>query len=631
MTAQVHSFQAEVQQLLHLMIHSLYSNKEIFLRELISNGSDALDKLRFAEAQSQKVIPSDRDKSIIIRLLADEKKIIIEDNGIGMNQEDLIKNLGTIANSGTKKFLTELSEEKKKDSNLIGQFGVGFYSAFMVAEKIEVETCSALTGESAIWTSAGDGSYTIDTSDKKTRGTTITLYLKPEESEFLEEHRIQSIVKKYSDYITYPVLSFDKEGKENRLNQSTPLWSRSKKDVKDEEYINFYKQLTYDWRDPLAWDHFSVEGLTPFQGLLYIPSEAPFDLYTKDTHGLHLYTKRVSISERCKEVLPEYLRFVSGVVETDEIPLNVSREILQHNAKLPLIKKQISKRLLNLLKRMMDNEPEQYKTFFKTFGPVLKEGFHFDREHHEILAELVCFRSTFLGDDVSVSLQDYVSRMKPGQKHIYYLTGLNYDSIAHSPHLEALTALDIEVLLLADPIDEWVVMSYPKHKDFEFASINKGQIDLSEIENLSPKKEDTKPNDSSEQELAPLVASFKQHLENEISDVTLSKRLKESSCCLVDSDAGLSRNMERIMMMSGQKSPLPTKKILEINPRHPVIQSLVKLKASGTHDAALGTWMDLLYDTALLAEGSSIKNPADFAKKISSALEKAVSSDLHVH
>lgn len=624
MTAEVHSFQAEVQQLMNLMVHSLYSNKEIFLRELISNSSDAVDKLRFEEITNHNLLKSDKENSITLSIDKENNVLNIEDNGIGMSKEELMNNLGTIASSGTKKFLEKLSEQDKKDSNLIGQFGVGFYSAFMVAKKIIVESRSAHGGQAYKWASSGDGSYTIENSDKETRGTRIEIHLKDEEKEFIEDWRIRNIVKKYSDYVTYPIFLLEtKEEKqeETRLNKSTPVWARNKRENKPEDYQELYKQISMDWKEPLLWEHMSVEGLVPFNAVIFVPSEAPFDLYTRDNHGLHLYVKRVSITEKCKELLPEYLRFIAGVVETDELPLNISREILQQNNKLPQIKKQIIKKALSSLQHLSTSDNEKYLNFYKTFGAVLKEGFHFDQEQHDSLSELVRFKSSKTGKDGWVSFKEYIERKVEAQRDIYFLTGPNFESIERSPHLEALTSRGIEVLFLTDPIDEWFLMSYTKHGEYNLKSINKGDLDLNGI---GKENEDDKKNEETPiEELTGLIDLFRTKLSDDVKEVKISKRLRESACCLVADENGMTAYMERIMKATGQGFGGNNKRILEINPSHSLIKNLADRKNKGLDESILTEWVEVLYETALLSEGSPVKNPGTFAKRLTKIMEMA--------
>ncbi len=620
MTVETLSFQTEVQQLLQLMIHSLYSNKEIFVRELVSNASDALDRLRFEEVTNHNIVTSTKENAVRISLETDAKKIILEDNGIGMNRDELIQNLGTIASSGTRKFLENLKEGDRKDANLIGQFGVGFYSAFMVAKDVVVETRSARGGQAYRWESKGDGSFTLTEIEKAERGTRIEINLKDDDAEFCEEWRIRGIVSKYSDYITYPVMFIDKENKEVRLNKSTPVWARAKKDNKPEDYYELYKQISRDYREPNLYDHIVAEGLTSFQSVVFIPQEAPFDLYTRDAHGLHLYVKRVSIMEKCKDLIPEYLRFVSGVVETDELPLNVSREILQQNQKISTIKKQITKKILNLLQNTANNDKEKFLKFYETFGAVLKEGFHFDHDNHDTLAELVRFRSTRTGTNGWVSLKEYVERMATEQKDIYYISAPSLEIASRSPHLEAFMAKDIEVIFLADPIDEWFVMDYSKYKDHELRSASKGDVDL---KNIGKESSEAPKEEASADILAGLLDSVRTRLSDDIKDVKVSKRLTDSACCLVADEHGLSSHMERLMKATN-KDFKGAKRVLEVNATHPLIKNMAEIRSkTSAPESQLNDWIDTLYDTALLAEGSPLKDPAAFAKRVTQIMQSA--------
>lgn len=617
---ETHAFQAEVQQLLQLMIHSLYSNKEIFLRELVSNASDALDKLRFAEVTSREIAASDRDKGVRISCLKESGRLVIEDNGIGMTRDELVANLGTIANSGTRKFLAQLSEENRKDAQLIGQFGVGFYAAFMVAKRVRVESLSAHGGEPTIWESTGDGSYTLAPGHRTERGTRIEIELKDDETEYAEDWRVRGIVKKYSNYVTHPIVLLKEGGEEERLNQSTPVWARNKRDVKPEEYSDLYKQISHDFGEPLAHEHLSVEGLVPFSAVVFVPERPPFDLSgARDSYGLHLYVKRVSIMDTCKELVPEYLRFVSGVVETDELPLNVSRELLQQNAKLPVIKKQIVKKVLGRLKDIAANETEKYQRFWEAFGPVIKEGFHFDPENHEALAEIARFKSTRTGAEGWTSLKEYVERKAEGQKEVYFLAGPSYEAVSRSPHLEALTARGIEVIFLTDAIDEWVVMDYPKHADMVLKSIGKGDLDLTGV-GTEPQQEKA-DEDLPGEELGALLAGIREALGDEVKDVRASRRLKESPVCLVSDEYAMSAHMERLMK-AANKDFKGTRRTLEVNPSHPLIKNLARLKAHGNTES-LREWVDVLYETALLSEGSQPKNPGEFAKRLTRIMEQA--------
>jgi molecular chaperone HtpG len=615
-TTQTHSFQAEVTQLLDLMIHSLYSNKEIFVRELISNASDAIDKLRFEQITKKDLVAE--EGKIVLSIDADKKILVIEDTGIGMNPEELVKFLGTIAHSGTKKFLSNLKDEDKKNSSLIGQFGVGFYSAFMVASKVSVESKSALGGESSVWESEGKGSYTLSPGTRTTNGTKIQIFLKEDENEFSEEWRLKGIVKKYSDYVTYPIEFLDKEGKQDRINRSTPVWAKNKKDNTPEDYNELYKQIGQDYREPLAYEHISVEGTTSFQAVVFVPAEPPFDFMQRDTqHGLHLYVKRVSIMEKCKELLPEYLRFASGVVETDDLPLNVSREILQQNAKLNVIKKQVVKKTLGKLQDILKNDKVKYLNFYEKFGAVLKEGFHYDKDSHEVLAELAQFKTS--KGDAWTSLDEYVSRFAENQKEIYYVTGASVDTLRQSPLLESLTTKGIEVILLADAIDEWFTMEYLEHKGFKLKNIAKGEMDTAEV-GKKVENEVQKPEPEAE-DLAWLMQNFRDVLSSEIKDVKSSKRLTESPCCLVSEEFGMSAHMERIMKAT-QKDFVGQKRILEINPTHPLVQTMLSFK--NKNESVLKEWVEVLYDTALISEGSQIKNPGTFAKRLSKMMQSSV-------
>lgn len=617
------SFQTEVKQLLNLMIHSLYSNKEIFLRELISNGSDALDKFRFVETTERNLLASSSEPGIKISVSPENRRLVIEDNGIGMTRDEVVANLGTIANSGTKKFLENLKDDDKKNANLIGQFGVGFYAAFMVSENVIVDSKSAFGGEAVRWESAGDGQFTLSESNRTERGTRIELVLKETDAEFAEEWRVTGIIKKYSNFVTYPIWMDGKE-KTERLNQSTPVWAKQKRENKPEDYNELYKQLTHDYEDPILYEHIHAEGLMPFQAVVYIPRKAPTDLLMRDKYGLHLYVKRVSITEKCKELVPEYLRFIAGVVETDELPLNVSREILQHNTKLPTIKKQIVKKTLSALQNLAKNKPEEYKEFYENFGGVLKEGFHFDHENHDMLADLVRFKSSKSGKDGSVTLAEYVERRAANQKEIYFLSGPNYETVARSPHLETLTSRGVEVLFLTDPVDEWVLMSYPKFGEFEFQSIAKGDMDLSGV-GTEPEKNDA-TSEAPPEELSGLIDAIRAQLGKKIRDVKVSKRLTESASCLIADEQGMSSHMERLLRAANKDLAMENKKILEINPSHPLIKNLAGLKAHGVTDEKLHDWIDMIYDTALLAEGAQPRDPGGFAKKLSRMLEGAVRS-----
>ncbi len=622
MAQETHSFQAEVKQLLDLMIHSLYSNKEIFLRELVSNASDAIDKVRFAEVTNSDLTETSLSQGIRISAFPDSQRLVVADTGIGMSKEDLLTHLGTIAHSGTKKFLEELKKENQNpDSNLIGQFGVGFYSAFMVADRITVTTRSAdKNGTGYKWESTGDGSFTIDEVPLQERGTRIELHIKDDEKEFLEDWRIKSIIKKYSNYVTYPIFFVDKENKEEQINTTTPVWARAKSENKPEDYNELYKQIAMDFRDPLLYEHFKAEGTLSFDSVVFVPSEPPFDLYQRDKHGLHLYTKRVSIDDKCKDLIPEYLRFVSGVVETDDLPLNVSREILQQNTRLPAIKKQVVKKVLGALKKLASNDEEKYLSFYEKFGPVLKEGFHFDNDNHDKLAELARFKSMNTPSGEWTTFQKYADSKAENQKEIYYITGPNADAVARSPHLEAFRTRGVDVLFLTDPIDEWLVMSYQKFGELELKSITKGNVDLSGVGKEPEKAE--KQEELKETEINPLLESFKTKLDGVVKDVKVSKRLTESPVCLVADENAMSAQMEQLMKASN-KDFEGSKKILEVNASHPLIKNLRELQQKEGGDEKIKEWVEILYGTALLSEGSPIQDPGTFAKKITKVMEQA--------
>lgn len=625
MALETHSFQAEVKQLLQLMIHSLYSNKEIFLRELISNASDAIDKVRFEQVTKHDLAATSKSAGIRISSFPDSKRLVIEDTGIGMTRDELMNHLGTIAHSGTKKFLEQLAEGDKNSANLIGQFGVGFYSAFMVADRITVTTRSATKDAQACrWESTGDGSFTIDdipNAAEMERGTRIELHIKDAETEFLEDWRIKAIIKKYSNYVTYPIFFVDKENKEEQVNTTVPVWARSKTDNKDEDYHELYKQISYDFREPLLYEHLKAEGHLTFDAVVFVPQEPPFDLYQRDKHGLHLYTKRVSIDDKCKDLIPEYLRFVSGVVETDDLPLNVSREILQQNNRIPAIRKQIVKKILGTLGKLSQDDNKKYMDFYVKFGAVLKEGFHFDQDSHDKLAELVRFHSTKSGKENWITLEEYLKDFAPGQKDIYYITGPSFEAVSRSPHLEAFRARGVDVLFLTDAIDEWVVMSFTKFKDHELKSIAKGQIDLQGI-GTEPADDDKKSPAISQEEIAPLLDIFRKQLEGVIKDVKVSHRLTESPVCLVAEENAMSAQLEQLMKVSN-KDFQGSRKILEVNASHPLIKNLRALQQRDGGDAKMADWIEILYNTALLSEGSPIQDPGTFARRVTKVMEEA--------
>jgi molecular chaperone HtpG len=614
-------FQTEVKQLLNLMIHSLYSNKEIFLRELISNASDAVDKARFETLTDAAALGG--DASFGIRIEADKEKSLlrISDNGVGMTREELIRNIGTIANSGTKKFLEQLSGDQKKDMGLIGQFGVGFYSVFMISDRVVLRTKRLGSDAPAMrWESAGDGSYTLEETDKATRGTEIEIHVKEEDKEFLDEWRIKSIVRKYSEYVSHPITFVSKakgeDGAEDKveeevLNDRPPLWRRPKNEVTAEQHQEFYKHLTHGEGEALAWAHQKAEGALEYTLLLYVPSKAPYDLYHPERpHGLSLYVRRVFVMNDCKELLPPYLRFMRGVVDSEDLPLNVSREILQKNAVIHKINQAATKKALNLLETLAKEDPAKYKTFWKEFGTVLKEGFHMNWENLDELKRLLRFESSRAASGEYVGLQDYVANMKDGQKDIYYLTAENRRAAEGSPHLEVFRKKGVEVLYLVDPIDEWVTQALSEFDGKKLVNAAKGDLDLGE---LSKEEQELKKEAGGRYE--KLMKDFQEKLSDSIKEVRVTTRLAESPCCLVADEGDLGANMERILRMSNQAVP-ESKRILEINPAHPIIEKLNALYEADPANPKLPDWYGVLADQALLAEGSEIKDPAGYVSKV---------------
>ena len=611
-------FQAEVKQLLNLMIHSLYSNKEIFLRELISNSSDAIDKARYESLT--RIESLGEDKTFRIRVSADkEAKILrISDNGVGMTRQEIIANIGTIASSGTKKFVEQLSGDQKKDMSLIGQFGVGFYSVFMVADKVVLTTKRLGSDEPAMrWESTGDGSYTLEEADKADRGTELEIHIKDDEKEFLEDYRIRSIIRKYSEYITHPITlvtapdAENKEAKEEVLNDKPPIWKRSKSDITKEQYEEFYKHLSFDEEAPLAWTHNQVEGALEYTTLLYIPGKAPFDLYNPEkSNGLNLYVKRIFIMNDCKELLPAYLRFARGIVDSEDLPLNVSREILQKNAVIQKINKAATKKVLQLLETMAKEEKDKYQKFWKEFGNVVKEGFHMNWENLDELKRLIRFESNKSAAGEYVGLEEYVIRMKADQKDIYYISGESRAAVEHSPHLEVFKSKDIEVLYLIDPIDEWVVQSLADFDGKKLLNVSKGDLDLGELS-----KEEKKSQKQAEGKYKKFMKDFEEKAGDLLKEVRVTTRLKESPCCLVADETDMGANMERILKMANQKVTA-SKRILEINPDHAIMQSLQKMYDADPANPKLKDWYVLMVDQALLAEGSEIKDPAGYVSKV---------------
>ncbi len=613
-------FQAEVKQLLNLMIHSLYSHKEIFLRELISNSSDAIDKARHESLTNVDILGEDKNFRIKVSLDKDLKILRISDNGVGMTREELIQNIGTIASSGTRKFMEKMTGDQKKDMSLIGQFGVGFYSVFMVSDKVILTTKRLGSTEAAIrWESSGDGTFTIEEAEKADRGTELEIHIKEDEKEFLEDYRVRSIIRKYSEYITHPILLADKDGKEETLNDKPPLWLRSKSEITKEQHEEFYKHLTMDEEAPLAWSHNRVEGAMEYTTLLYLPAKAPYDLYhSEKANGLSLYVKRVFIMSDCKELLPTYLRFARGIVDSEDLPLNVSREILQKNAVIQKINKSSTKKILQLLETMAKEEKDKYAAFWKEFGNVLKEGFHMNWENLDELKRLVRFQSSKTAEGEFVGLEEYVVRMKAEQKDIYYISGESRSAVEHSPHLEVFKSKEIEVLYLIDPIDEWVVQSLGEFDSKKLVNVTKGDLDLGDLT-----KEEKKEQKEAKGKYKTFMKDFEEKMGDQLKEVRVTTRLKESPCCLVVDEQDLGANMERILKMANQKVT-PGKRILEINPEHPISRSLVEMFTTDSTNPKLKDWYGLLVDQALLAEGSEIKDPAGYVSKVNGFLAEVL-------
>ena len=616
-----HSFQTEVKQLLQLMIHSLYSNKEVFLRELISNGSDACDRLRFAALTDAGLMEDGETLGIRVSIDEANKTITIKDNGIGMTEDEVIENIGTIARSGTKQFLQALSGDAANDANLIGQFGVGFYSAFLVAQKVELITRHAGQPDSTgvRWESEGEGEYTINAIDGVERGTTITLHLRDEEEEFSQAYRLRSIISRYSDHISLPIemLSEDKEknGEWESINSGSALWSRAKSEVTEEEYTRFYQTLTYDSEDPLATLHNRVEGTLEYTSLFFIPKKAPFDLWDREQrHGINLYVRRIFIMDDSKHLMPSYLRFVRGVVDAADLPLNVSREFLQNNKSIDRIRSASVKKILAELNRLAEKEPETYSTFWKEFGKVLKEGIVEDQDNKTVISDLLRFNSTRTEDGTqSESLASYFKRMPIKQKAIYYITADSHYAASTSPHLEIFRKNDIEVLLLSDPVDEWLVSSLTEYKDKPLKSIAKGALDLDDFSTDADKK----ANEDKAKDLESLTEKMRELLGEKVSSVRVSHRLTDSPACLVADESDLGGNLERILQSMGQTAP-EAKPIMEVNPDHPLIKQL------NPEHHQLGDWTQVLFDQAALSEGAPLIEPAAYVQKVNELLTKAV-------
>lgn len=617
-------FQAEVKQLLHLMIHSLYSNKEIFLRELISNASDAADKLRFESLKDPFIMVDDPDLKVWVDFDKDKKTITVRDNGIGMTREEVIQNLGTIAKSGTREFLHSLTGDKAKDSKLIGQFGVGFYSAFMVADKVTVTTRKAgRPKEEAIqWTSNGDGEYEIQHAVKDSRGTEIVLHLKPDEDELLNAWRLQHIIRKYSDHLTLPVVMKNDKNEEEVVNRATALWTLPKQEITDEQYKELYKHIAHDFEDPMIFAHNKVEGKMEYITLLYIPSHAPFDLWqTGKARGLKLYVRRVFIMDDADQFLPHYLRFVRGIIDSNDLPLNISREMLQGNRVIDAMRTAVVKRILSMLEQLSKDDRERYQKFWREFGQVLKEGPAEDFGNKEQVAQLLRFSSS-LSDNESqeVSLDDYISRMKPDQEKIYFVTAESFNAAKNSPHLEIFRKNGIEVLLLSDRVDEWLVSHLMEYKGKHLQSVSRGSLDSNLLQSPEDKQQEEK-HKIAEGDFAKTLAEVKELLKDKVKEVRLSRRLTSSPACIVVDEQDLSSQMERILRAAGQKVP-EHKPILELNPDH----AMVKRLSEEVDGQRFADWANILLDQAILAEGGHLNDPATFVKRLNTLLVEIAQS-----
>ncbi|AXS81660.1 molecular chaperone HtpG [Marinobacter sp. Arc7-DN-1] len=618
-------FQTEVKQLLHLMIHSLYSNKEIFLRELISNASDAEDKLRFAALKDDGLYESDPELKIRLDFDEEANTVTLTDNGIGMTRDDVIQNLGTIARSGTAEFLQQLSGDEKKDSKLIGQFGVGFYSAFIVSDKVDVFTRRAgAPGEEGVhWESKGDGEFSIEQVNLENRGTQIVLHLKPDAKEFANGWKLRSLVKKYSDHISFPVVmkaesdGSDKEDEKKdeyeTVNDATALWTLPRTEIKDEEYKEFYKHIAHDFEDPLTWSHNKVEGKLDYTSLLYIPARAPFDLYNREApRGLKLYVQRVFIMDDAEQFLPLYLRFAKGVIDSNDLSLNVSREILQNDSTVESIRTAVTKRVLDMLSKLAKKDPEQYQKFWGEFGTVLKEGPAEDFSNREKIAGLLRFASTHTGESTqNVSLDEYIGRMKEGQKKLYYITADNFTAAKSSPHLEVFRKKGIEVLILSDRIDEWMMGYLNEYDDKQFQDVARGDLDLGEVET----EEDKKHKEEAAEEHKDLLERIKNALNDRVQEVRVTNRLTDSPACLVVGDFDMGAQMKKIMEAAGQKVP-DSKPIFEINVDHPLVQRLESEKG----DERFSELSAVLLDQATLASGEQLQDPGAYVTRLNRLL-----------
>jgi len=626
--SETRGFQAEVKQLLHLMIHSLYSNKEIFLRELVSNASDACDKLRFEAIDNAALLEGDADLAIQVSYDKAARTITISDNGIGLSRDEAIANLGTIARSGTREFFSQLTGDKQKDAQLIGQFGVGFYSSFIVADKVTVlsRRAGVAANEAVRWESDGQGEFTIAQAEKPGRGTDVTLHLRADEDELLNGWKLREILRRYSDHISLPIRmqkeEWDAEKGEQvkkdeleTVNQANALWTRSKSEIEDEQYREFYKHVAHDYDDPLAWTHNRVEGRSEYTQLLYIPKHAPLDLWDRDgRRGVKLYVKRVFIMDDAEQLLPAYLRFVRGVIDSADLPLNVSREILQESRDVKAIREGSAKRVLSLLEDLAENRAEDYAAFWKEFGQVLKEGTGEDPSNLERIAKLLRFATTHTGNaEQTVSLAEYVGRMKEGQDKIYYVTAESFAAASNSPHLEIFRKKGIEVLLLSERVDEWMLSYLREFEGKPLVSVAKGGLDLDTLADEEEKKRQAEV----QEDLKPLVERLKTALGDKVADVRVTLRLVDSPACIVVGQNDLSPNLLRMLKAAGQEAP-SVKPTLEINPEHALV---ARVRDAGDED--FPQWAELLLDQAMLAEGAQLSDPAAFVKRMNALLLKA--------
>jgi len=618
-------FQAEVSKVLGLVINSLYSNKEIFLRELISNASDASDKLRYLSLTDQQLAKGLAEFSINITTVKKDRTITIADNGIGMNNAELVENLGTVARSGTTAFLESLSGDEKKDSALIGQFGVGFYASFSVAEKVEVLTRKAGEKQAWLWTSDGKSSYSIAEAERNDPGTSVTVYLKKEDKEYIEEARIRNIVRTYSDHISIPIMLAGKEG-DTQINTGSAIWTRQKKDITDEQYKEFYHHVGNVYDEPWLTLHNRAEGKIEYTNLMFIPSSKPHDLMNQDRKNrLQLYVKRVFITDDCDDLMPAYLRFVRGIVDSEDLPLNVSREVLQHNVVVKRIRSALIRRVFNELQKKAEKDPEEFSNFWANFGAVLKEGLYEDHENRDKILEIVRFNST--ASDKLISLAEYVERMKKGQTEIYYISGEGLDLVKASPQLEGFKARGIEVLLMTDPVDEFWLPMVGQFDEKPFTSATSGGVDLSKFKNVKDKKENDDKNEAKKADdasVAKLILSLKESLGETVKDVCSSDRLTDSAVCLVAGEGDMDLHLERMLKMQGQMEVPTAARVLEINPAHPLIIKMSEVVNKPAKKTALNDMALLLFDQARIIEGEPVSDPAAFSQRLNSILEQGL-------